>query len=255
MYQEFAQVYDALMDDVDYPAWAAHYLALCKAHGVEAAALAECACGTGSLTVEFAAGGIAVTGLDRSADMLRVATAKARVRGLVIPFVRQDMRALALHRPVDAVLATCDGVNYLLTPQAAGAFFAAAYAALKPGGGLFFDVSTPHKLARILGDAFFGGNRDQVSYLWQNRYDAAKALLEMELTGFVREANGLYRRFDEVHVQRAHTVEELERWLGEAGFDSVRVYGEFTMEPAQLSDQRWHVAALKLGGNVEYAGE
>jgi len=246
MYQEFAQVYDALMDDVNYPAWAAHYLALIKAHGVEAAALVECACGTGSLTVELAARGVTVTGLDRSADMLRVAADKARNRGFAIPFVRQDMRALALHRPVDAVLATCDGVNYLCTPTDVRGFFAAAYAALKPGGGLFFDVSTPHKLAHILGDAFFGGNRRQVSYLWQNRYDAANALLEMELTGFVREANGLYRRFDEVHVQRAHAMEELELWLGEAGFGSVRVYGERTFMPPEAEDQRWHVAAVKI---------
>ena len=245
MYQEFAQVYDALMDDVDYPAWAAHYLALMHRREVAPGALAECACGTGSLTVEFAGRGIAVTGVDQSADMLRVAADKARARGLSVPFVRQDMRALALHRPVDAVLATCDGVNYLCTPQGVGAFFAAAHAALKPGGGLFFDVSTPHKLAHVLGDAFFGGNGADVSYLWQNRYDPAAALLEMELTCFVREAGGRYRRFDETHVQRAHTAQELERWLAEAGFQGVQIYGERTFEPPQPTDQRWHVAAIK----------
>ena len=245
MYQEFARVYDALMDDVDYPAWAAHYLALLREHGVRPGALAECACGTGGLTVEFAARGVAVTGIDRSADMLRAAADKARARGLSIPFVRQDMRALALHRPVDAVLATCDGVNYLCAPGALGAFFAAAYAALKPGGGLFFDVSTPHKLARVLAGAFFGGNRADVSYLWQNRYDPAKALLEMELTGFVREADGRYRRFDELHVQRAYAAREFESALAEAGFGRVRVYGGHTLEPPEPEDQRWHVAAVK----------
>lgn len=245
MYEAFAQVYDALMDDVDYPAWAAHYLALMGANGVWPVTMAECACGTGSLTVEFAARGVAVTGLDRSADMLRVAAEKARARGLSIPFVRQDMRALLLHRPVDAVLVACDGVNYLCTPGGLGAFFAAAYAALKPGGGLFFDVSTPHKLSCVLGGAFFGGNRADASYLWQNRYDPAKALLEMELTGFVREADGRYRRFDEIHVQRAHAAQELERGLLEAGFDRVHVYGEHTLKPPTPKDQRWHVAAIK----------
>ncbi|MCL2544335.1 MAG: methyltransferase domain-containing protein [Clostridia bacterium] len=245
MYQEFAQVYDALMAEVDYPAWAAHYLALMRRHGVAPGALAECACGTGSLTVEFAAWGAAVTGVDISADMLRVAADKARARGVAIPFVQQDMRALALHRPVDAVLATCDGVNYLCTPQGVRAFFAAAHAAIKPGGGLFFDVSTPHKLKRVLGGAFLGGNESGVSYLWQNRYDPARALLEMELTGFVREADGRYRRFDELHLQRAHSAEELERWLAEAGFARARIYGERTCEPPRPPDQRWHVAAMK----------
>ena len=37
--------------------------------------------------------------------------------GMNIPFVQQDMRSLNLHKPVDAVLATCDGVNYLMTDE------------------------------------------------------------------------------------------------------------------------------------------
>ncbi len=245
MYEEFAQVYDALMDDVDYPAWAEHYLAMMRAQGISPGALVECACGTGSLTMELAARGAAITGVDLSADMLRIAADKARARGLSIPFVRQDMRALALHRPVEAVLATCDGVNYLCSPQAVQDFFAAAYAALKQGGGLFFDVSTPHKLTEVLEGSMFGENRREIAYLWQNRYDAAKRLLEMELTGFVREADGRYRRFDELHLQRAHAREELERWLAEAGFAQIRVYGERTLEPPPPDAQRWHIAAIK----------
>ena len=245
MYGEFAQVYDLLMDEVDYPGWAAHYLALMRMRDVEPRALAECACGTGGLTIPLAARGIAVTGVDISADMLRVAADKARARGLSIPFVRQDMRALALHRPVDAVLAACDGVNYLSTPSAARAFFRAAHAAIRPGGGLFFDVSTPYKLSRVLGDATFGENRPEVSYLWQNRYHPRERLSEMALTCFVREADGRYRRFDELHRQRAHTREELAAWLEEAGFCRIRVYGERTYDPPEEEAQRWHIAATR----------
>ncbi len=245
MYTEFAQVYDALMDDVDYRAWAAHYLALLRAQGSEPRRLVECACGTGSLTVEFAAQGIAVTGVDLSTDMLRVAGDKARRRGVSVPFVQQDMRALALHRPVDAVLATCDGVNYLDTPQAVGAFFAAAYAALRPGGALAFDVSTPYKLEHVLGENLYGESRSDVSYLWQNRYDPSYSRIEMELTCFVREPDGRYRRFDELHRQRAHSREELERGLAEAGFTDIRAYGERTFESPAPHDHRWHFVATR----------
>lgn len=245
MYGEFAQVYDALMDDVDYPAWAAYYLALMRNLGVVPASMVECACGTGSLSVLFAGQGLRVIGVDASADMLRVAAGKARRQGLAIPFVQQDMQALALHHPVDAVLATCDGVNYLCAPQAVRAFFTAAYAAIKPGGGLFFDVSTPYKLSTVLGDAFFGENRSKISYLWQNRFDASSGILEMELTGFVREADGRYRRFDELHRQRGHTREEIESWLRQAGFAAISIYGDRTLEAPAQDAQRWHVAALK----------
>ena len=153
MYDDFAGVYDTLMDDFDYDAWSAHYLAL--VHGVlgaQPARMAECACGTGSLTVRFAREGIAVTGVDLSGAMLRRAEEKARAWGVSCAFVRQDMRRLALTRRVDAVLATCDGVNYLTAPDDVRAFFRAAYAALKPGGALLYEcgIGQGQDVAEIL---------------------------------------------------------------------------------------------------------
>ena len=55
MYDDFASVYDTLMDDYDYDAWSKYYLSLiCDALGELPKRAAECACGTGSLTVRFA---------------------------------------------------------------------------------------------------------------------------------------------------------------------------------------------------------
>ena len=72
MYDDFAGVYDTLMDDYDYDAWSEYYLALIRdALGELPARMAECACGTGSLTVRFAQQEMTVTGVDISAPMLR----------------------------------------------------------------------------------------------------------------------------------------------------------------------------------------
>ena len=58
MYDDFAGVYDTLMDDYDYDAWSAHYLSLVEGMlGRKPKRLAECACGTGSLSVRFARAG------------------------------------------------------------------------------------------------------------------------------------------------------------------------------------------------------
>ena len=64
-YSGFAGVYDLLMDDFDYPAWAAYYLRLLADSGVHPSEMCDCACGTGSLTMEFAARGLARTFLRR----------------------------------------------------------------------------------------------------------------------------------------------------------------------------------------------
>mgnify|MGYP006932883055 FL=1 len=45
----------------------------------------------------------------------------------MIPFVKQDMRTLHLHRQMDAVLCTNDGLNYLKDAAEITDFFRAAY--------------------------------------------------------------------------------------------------------------------------------
>lgn len=245
MYDDFASVYDTLMDDYDYDAWSAHYIHLMQLGGKMPARIAECACGTGSLSVRFAREGISVTGVDLSNAMLRRAEEKARREGVLAAFVRQDMRKLALTRRVDAVLATCDGVNYLTGEQDVKAFFAAAYAALKPGGMLCFDCSSRHKLETTMGDSFFGEERDGIAILWQNRLNRQSHVLDMDVTFFVREEDGRYRRFREQHHQRAHSSEEITQWLEASGFEVMGVYGDMRMDAPHEDDLRIHYAAKK----------
>lgn len=245
MYDDFAGVYDTLMDDYDYDTWCAHYIALMSLGEKKPVRIAECACGTGSLSVRFASGGLTVTGIDLSNAMLRRAEEKARKWGVQAAFVRQDMRKLTLTRRVDAVLATCDGVNYLTTGSDVMAFFRAAYDALKPGGMLCFDCSSRHKLETVMGDSFFGEERDGIAILWQNRLNRDSHVLEMDVTFFVREEDGRYRRFREQHHQRAHSQEELSAWLSEAGFQQINCFGEMRMDAPCADDLRIHYTAIK----------
>ena len=97
-YGAFAEVYDLLMDDFDYPAWAQYYLKLLETAGVRPKTMAECACGTGSMTIPFAETGIRVTGVDLSGEMLEIAAEKARRAGVRPMFVCQDMAKLTLPR-------------------------------------------------------------------------------------------------------------------------------------------------------------
>lgn len=245
MYTSFAEVYDQLMDDVNYERWADLYREILMAYGVHGGKVCECACGTGGLTVPLQRRGYQMTGVDLSQEMLWIAAQKARKQGMGIPFVQQDMRKLHLHRQMDAVLATCDGVNYLLADEDAAAFFTAAWNALRPGGALVFDVSTPWKLENMLGSQIICEDRPQVTYMWQNRYDAARQLLDMHLCIFIRQKDGTYRRIDEEQRQRAHTIEGLTALLRGVGYTNVHVFGNSRMESPREGEQRWHIAAMK----------
>ena len=209
-YEALAGCYDEMTGDVNYPAWADYYLKLLQRAGVSPARLCDCACGTGAMSVEFAARGIRVTGADLSGEMLEKAQARAREKGVMAMFVKQDMCQLQMPRPVDALVCACDGVNYLISDDRLNAFFKNAHAAIRPGGALAFDISSAWKLEHVLGDGFFGEERDDVAYLWSNRFDESARTVTMELAFFVREKDGRYRRFDEIHVQKAHEAAHIE---------------------------------------------
>lgn len=244
-YTALAAVYDALMYDVDYDAWAAYVDGLLGGLGLRGGRIAETACGTGNVTVRLARMGYRMTASDASAAMLARAGDKARAAGVKPMFVRQDMRRLCVPTQ-DAVLCCCDGVNYLRTPQEVQAFFAAAYICLKPGGALLFDVSSAYKLRHVLGDQFFYEDGDDVTYFWQNAFDAQTDCVTMNITLFTRNADGSYARADETHIQRAHTAQELLEWLSRAGFAQTEVYAFGTREAPGEKTERLQFAARKF---------
>ena len=244
MYEGFAEIYDELMANVRYEEWADFYVQMLNAYGVRGGRICECACGTGNLTLPLYRRGLHMTGVDISQDMLWIASQKARAAGAMITFVRQDMRKLRLHRPMDAVLATCDGVNYLLEDDDLTAFFRSAYETVRPGGGLFFDISTPWKLRNQLGNHILCDDTDHITYLWQNSFSEQTGIVSMHLCFFIKQPDGSYRRVDEEQKQKAHEAEHLTSLLQGAGFDRVMVYGGSMRAPRE-KDERWHFAAIR----------
>lgn len=241
MYGRFAAVYDELMRDVDYDAWA-QYIESFLPPGCS---VLECACGTGELTLRLARSGFRVVAADISADMLRVAREKAgRLRSRVA-LVQMDMRALESHRRVDAVVSACDGVNYLASEADVKRFFRSAHGVLKEGGALLFDISTHHKFQTQLADKTIAEDAGDVAFIWRSAYDAQSRIVDMDVVFFARRGE-LYERFEETHRQRGHAVEELSAWLGECGFDVIGAFDAFTREAARSDSERVQFAARRM---------
>lgn len=245
MYTAFASVYDRLMADVDYQAWAQFYHTLISQYGIPRGKVCECACGTGSITIQLSRMGYQMTGVDLSPDMLFEASQKARKCGAMIPFVKQDMRTLHLHRQMDAVLCTNDGLNYLKDGDELTDFFKAAYLAVREGGGLFMDLSTPYKLENILGEHFIGDETADIAYLWQNRYSRSGAYVDMNLAIFVRQQDETYLRIGETQRQYAHSAEQLAGLMEAVGFTDIRLFADKKLHAPSSHELRWFLAARK----------
>ncbi|MDP4107719.1 MAG: class I SAM-dependent methyltransferase, partial [Bacillota bacterium] len=112
-YEQFAYLYDELMQDAPYDKWVNFVLNRLKEYHIKGNTMLDLACGTGELSVRFAKQGFKVTGVDLSTDMLAVAKAKAESQGVMIPLFEQDMAELEGLGSFDIIGIFCDSLNYL----------------------------------------------------------------------------------------------------------------------------------------------
>lgn len=223
-YKEFAQIYDELMhSDIDYERWCDYIENLFTEHGCEPDSICELACGTGNMTAGLERRGYDMTGVDISPQMLAVAEEKLKNTELMCI----DMSRFRPFKKYDAFLCMIDGLNYVIAPKAVENTFRRVHDNLNDGGVFIFDVSTEYKLKNILGNETFIYSEYDIFYSWQNEYHEKYKLSDMLLNFFVREGKR-YRRFEERHLQRGWTQEQLTLMLKKAGFTDINVYDELT---------------------------
>ena len=176
-------------------------------------------------------------GADLSEEMLNQARQKAEDAGQSILFLEQDMREFELYGTVDAIICTCDSLNYLLEEEEVRQVFRLADNYLNPGGLFLFDVNTEYKFREIMGDRVQAETYEDAAYIWQNYYYEEERVNEYQVTFFQKQGD-LYRREEEVHYERAYAPEQLRKWLEEAGLRVLGVYDGFTQEPARAISER-----------------
>ncbi len=240
MYEKLAKFYDIFMRDVPYEKWADYLTRFLsnKKTGMDVG------CGSGALTIALTKRGFDVVGCDISPEMLQMACRNAASERVKATFILQSAAAIRPSKPLDFITASCDVVNYLSSPLT---FFKSAYTALKADGVLIFDISSEYKLRTVLGNNVFTDETDDVVYVWEN--SLGKNAVNMRLTFFEKNENGLYERSVEEQTQYIHTEEKLRRLLGDAGFTHVERYEFFTKAAPSEKAERIQFVAYREGKN------
>ena len=241
-YTALARCYDRLTSDVDYKKWADYIERHFRGLKRPVRSVVELGCGTGSLTRLLARRGYAMTAVDLSSDMLSMADQKCQ--GLDVLFLCQDMSRLALAEPADAVISCLDSVNYVTRPAALRRTFQRVYQSLAPGGLFLFDVKTPAALEGADGQTYLDED-DDLFCVWRGEYSPRRRVCGYGLDLFVREEDGSWSRGGEYHEEYAYTMDELDGFLREAGFQTIKLYGDKTMRAPKEGAQRVFFAARK----------
>ena len=99
----------------------------------------------------------------------------------------------------------------------------------------------------LLGETTICENREEGSFIWENYFDEEEQINEYDLTLFIREESGLFRKYQETHYQRGYELETIERLLQEAGMEFVTAYDAFTREAPREDSERIYVIAREQG--------
>ena len=246
-YGKFARVYDLFMDNIDYEEWADYIQKHLEEQGIRDGLVLELGCGTGTMTGLLAQKGYDMIGVDNSEEMLAEAMEKKMESGQDILYLLQDMQEFELYGTVRAVVSVCDSLNYLTEKEDLLQVFRLVNNYLDPGGLFLFDLNTPYKFRELLGDNVIAENRDEGSFIWENAFYEEDQVNEYDLTIFVKEEEGLYRKYQETHFEKAWTLEKVKELLEEAGMEFLGVYDGFTKEAPKEDSERIRVAAREKG--------
>ena len=245
-YENFARVYDELMDNVPYEEWAQFILNLLQDRKITEGLVLELGCGTGKLMTLLGKAGFDMIGVDNSVEMLQIAREKTSQDFL---YLLQDMRGFELYGTVKAVISVCDSVNYITKKEELRKVFQLVNNYLDPEGVFIFDFNTEYKYRELIGETVIAEDREDVSFIWFNEYDEESHLNDIDLKVFVQEEGDIYRKFQEEHIQRGYTLDEIKQLLEESGLIFLETYEEYTMQAPQPDSGRIVVVAQEHGKN------
>ena len=248
-YSGFAKVYDLFMDNIPYGEWTEYVKELLAEEGITDGILLDLGCGTGSVTELLAKAGFDMIGIDNSEEMLDIAMEKRYESGLDILYLLQDMREFELYGTVKGVVSICDSMNYILDDEDLLDVFKLVHNYLDNNGIFVFDMNTMYKYREILADNTFAEDREESSFIWGNYYDEEDEINQYDLTLFIKEESGLFRKYEETHWQRGYEIRTIKALLKEAGMEFVAVYGVGTRKKPAKDSERIYVIAREKGKN------
>ena len=159
--------------------------------------------------------------------------------------LRQDLLKLDLYGTIRGAVSTFDTFNHipdLDTAIANAGFF------MEKGGVFLFDMNTPYKHQKVLGDNEFTFEEEDAACVWRNHYDAANRRVEITVDIDYRETG---EHFHEQFYEYTYDLETIRAALEQHGFVLESVCDGETFGPLTDESERYFFCAVKQYTQLE----
>jgi len=220
-YTGIAEAYDYILRHVDYEHWYQYIKSIMTLYVENPEMVLELGCGTGKFGAKFSADEFRIYGVDKSLNMLRVAKTRA-FRNFRI--ICADIRNFYFKKKFDFIFSVHDTMNYQLTTDDVRDVFRSTKRIMHNKSIFMFDITTEHNIDRFFNNKTSYYRTRGLNIEWSNSYDREKKHIISSFT--IRYKDGSV--FNEEHVQRIYTQDEMEVILEEEGFEIVDVCSDYT---------------------------
>ncbi len=227
-YTHLAKWFEYLNDDCGYENWSQYLIERLSRYPLSKGL--DVGCGGGWFTRAFQKHGYQMTGMDISSQMLDFAQETAFKQGVRGEYILGDITKIKLPARFDFVTAINDCVNYIPKSRLDKAF-KNIHGALVKGGIFLFDISSERKFNEKIANTVCADDREDITYLCFNKQEEDG--VTMEVTLFVKNADGSFERLDETHRQYIYKEEEILSALARNGFECIEASGHLGEDKAQ----------------------
>lgn len=243
-YTKLADIYDAVMSDVNYEHWADFIDALILHHHPDPETVLELACGTGSLALSLdELGYYKITGTDKSAQMIAQARKKNKASlQYDVEFSVMDFLNVTLEQKFDIVFSVFDSINYLQSPKQIQRFLQEAKKVLKPDSLLIFDFTTPKNSIQAISylNNEEGYTEDNHRFFRKSSYDAKHHIHknEFRIEKLAEDQETVVKQYREVHRQKIYTLRQMLDIIDKTAYNVVAKYSDFDFKEADENSLR-----------------
>ena len=239
-YIKLAEIYDRLMDHVDYSKWSEYILNLIKISGREVGSVIDLSCGTGSLMNQLHGKISIIFGCDHSREMVREALKKKKLNSDFL-FVNDIRSAAIKDNSFECALFLYDSLNYLIDDVSLVNSLAEIYRILKKDGLFIFDVVSESHCIEHYGDFHESEYWNDEGYSRHSYYDLKNGFQFNEFRIVIKGET-----YIEKHQQKVYDLAYLKSILNKNKFKIIGTFNDFSDETTETNPGRIHFLCTKL---------